>query len=251
MKRNTKAKRIFLAGASGAIGRRLSRLLVEDGHAVTGTTRTPSKAAALAALGVNPVVVDVFDAESLRSVLAEAHPDIVIHQLTDLPPGLDSKLMADARIRNVRLRDVGTANLVAAAVAAGVTRIIAQSIAFAYAPGSMPYDEAAPLNVGSTDAASVLSARAVASLERQVMEGPFVGVVLRYGKLYGPGTGFDVPPTGGPVHVDAAADAARRATACGGPGIYNVAEEDGAVSSAKAKAVLGWDPLFRIEPETV
>ena len=91
-----------------------------------------------------------------------------------------------------------------------------------------------------------LTARGVASLERQTLGGPFEGLVLRYGKLYGPGTGFDTPAAGGPLHVDAAADAARRAVTRGAPGVYNVAEEDGTVSSAKAARELGWHPDFRI-----
>ena len=240
-------KRIFVAGASGVIGRRMCRMLVADGHTVTGTARGSEKVGMLQQLGIEPVVVDVFDADRLCAVLVESQADIVIHQLTDLPPGLDPSRMVEARIRNARLRETGTKNLVAAAIAAGVRRVVAQSIAFAYAPGPMPFDESAALNVAATDEASALSARAVASLEQQVLGGPFDGIVLRYGKLYGPGTGFDVPPPGGPVHVDAAADAARRAVSLGEPGIYNVAEEDGTVSSAKARAVLEWSPAFRME----
>src|SRR3982750_2151382 len=117
-------KCILVAGASGAVGRRLCRLLVADGWRVTGTTRSPEKAAALQALGVVPIVVDVFDAERLLSVVAEAQPAIVIHQLTDLPPALDPTKMAEARVRNARLREIGTRNLVAAAVAAHATRMV-------------------------------------------------------------------------------------------------------------------------------
>jgi len=90
-------------------------------------------------------------------------------------------------------------------------------------------------------------ARGVISLEQQVLSAPLEGVVLRYGRLYGPGTGIDVRPAGGPVHVEAAADAARRALTRGAGGIYNVAEDDGTVSSRKAIDVLGWDPAFRID----
>jgi nucleoside-diphosphate-sugar epimerase len=229
--------RIFLAGASGAVGRRLCRLLVEDGWQVTGTTRSRDKASALRALGVAPVVVDVFDAAALRQAVLEAGPAVVIHQLTDLPPALDPARMAEARVRNARIREAGTRNLVAAAIAAGAKRMIAQSIAFAYAPGPMPYHEEWPLSADSP---------AVASLEQQVLQAPLVGIILRYGKFYGPGTGFDDPPSGGPVHVDAAADAARRAATRGASAIYNVAEEDGAVSSRRAAIELGWRPDFRI-----
>ena len=238
-------KTIFVAGASGAIGRRLCLLLVGDGWSVIGTTRFAEKASSLRAIGVEPVVVDVFDEELLRSAVRAARPDVVVHQLTDLPPGLDPAKMPEAKIRNARIREIGTRNLVAAAIATGVKRMVAQSIAFAYAPGPMPYREDSPLNLGDPDFG--LTARGVASLEEQVLGAPFEGIILRYGKLYGPGTGFDKPPAGGPLHVDAAADAARRAINRGKAGIYNVAEEDGTVSSDKAVEILGWKPDFRID----
>jgi nucleoside-diphosphate-sugar epimerase len=243
---NTGNKKILLAGASGVIGRRLCRLLVADGWQVTGTTRSEEKAAALRALGVVPVVVDVFAESMLRRVVAAARPDIVIHQLTDLPPALDPAQMPAAALRNARIREVGTRNLLAAAVAAGVRRVIAQSIAFAYLPGPLPYREDWPLNVAAPDRAGQ-SARGVASLEQQVLAAPLEGIVLRYGKLYGPGTGFDAPPNGGPLHVDAAADAARRALSRGRKGIYNIAEDDGTVSSRKAVDELGWNAGFRMD----
>lgn len=243
---NSFVKRIFVAGASGAIGRKLCRLLVDDGFLVVGTTRKPERVGILESLGVTPVVVDVFDLDSLHSAVLAAQPDIVVHQLTDLPYGLDPKLMAEARIRNAYLREIGTKNLVSAAIAAHAKQFVAQSIAFAYAPSVTPYVEESPLNVASTDEAAALSARAVAGLEQQVLGGPFTAAVLRYGKLYGPGTGFDIAPTGGPVHVDAAAEAARLSITCRQSGIFNIAEEDGTISSFKAKSVLGWNPEFRI-----
>ncbi len=230
--------RIFIAGATGAVGRPLSRLLVGDGWQVLGTTRKPERAAELRALGVEPVIVDVFDADALRAELLAARPDVVIHQLTDLPPGLDPKQMEAGRARNARIREEGTRNLVAAAVACGAKRMIAQSIGFAYAPGPTPYREDAPLDP---------AARAVASLEQQVLDSPMVGIVLRYGRFYGPRTGFDNPAAGGAVHVDAAADAARRAVTHGAKGLYNIAEPSDALSSAKANAELAWVADFRIE----
>jgi nucleoside-diphosphate-sugar epimerase len=238
-------RRVFLAGASGAIGRPLCRLLVEDGWQVFGTTRHAEKVPALRVLGVEPVIVDVFDGERLAHLMREARPRIVVHQLTDLPPGLDPARMAEARARNARLREVGTRNLAAAAAACGVQRMVAESISFAYAPGPTPYREDSPLDVDAPDEAARTNARGVASLEREVLGGPFLGIVLRYGKLYGPGTGFDGPAPGGPVHVDAAADAARRALTCGAAGVYNIAEEDGTVTSAKARRELGWRSDFR------
>src|SRR5512138_2154693 len=97
---------ILVAGASGAIGRRLCRLLVEDGWHVIGTTRSPDKAAALRAIGVEPVIVDVFDEPLLRRAVAEARPEVVIHQLTDLPPALDPAQMPEALVRNARIREI-------------------------------------------------------------------------------------------------------------------------------------------------
>jgi nucleoside-diphosphate-sugar epimerase len=146
--------------------------------------------------------------------------------------------MDAGRIRNARIREEGTRNLIAAAVAAGAKRLVAQSIAFAYAPGPTPYHEDSPLDP---------AARAVASLEQQVLAAPMTGVVLRYGRFYGPGTGFDKPAAGGAVHVEAAADAARRAVIHGAKGIYNVAEPGETLTSAKANAELGWSADFRID----
>ena len=229
-------KRIFLAGAAGAIGRRLCLLLVQEGWQVTGTTRSPEKAAVLRDMGVTPAVVDVYDETKLHRAVADAAPEIVIHQLTDLPPGLDPAKMVEGVIRNTRIREVGTRHLLTAAVNAGARRIVAQSIAFAYAPGPMPYDENSPLDP---------NARGVISLERQVLEAPLEAVMLRYGRFYGPGTGFEDERESGKLHVDAAADAARRAVTRG-RGIYNIAEEDGEITSRKAAAELGWSPAFRI-----
>jgi nucleoside-diphosphate-sugar epimerase len=239
--------RIFIAGAAGAVGRPLCRLLVADRHAVTGTTRSPDRAAELRALGIEPVVVDVFDAPALKRALAAAQPEVVIHQLTDLPPGLDPAKMAEAAGRNARLRDEGTRNLLDAAIAAGASRIVAQSIAFAYAPGPLPHREDWPLNLDPPGGS--ISVRGVASLERQVLGAPLESVILRYGRFYGPGTGFTRRDEGAPVHVDAAADAARCALTRG-QGIYNVAEDDGTVAVGKAVAELGWDPSFRIGSST-
>lgn len=232
------SKSVFIAGASGAVGVRLCKLLVSDGWTVTGTTRSPEKAKILESLGVRPVVVDVYDEARLTEAVVSAKPEIVIHQLTDLPDGLDPAQMAESRLRNARIREVGTRNLVAAATAAGAKRMVAQSIAFAYAKGQLPLVEDAPLAVDHPEFGQ--TAQAVVSLEHQVLNAPFEGFVLRYGKFYGPGTGFDEAPPGGPLHVDAAADAARRAMVQGAPGIYNIAEDDGTVSSTKAIAAFGW-----------
>ena len=241
---------VLVAGASGVIGRRLCRLLVEDAWKVVGMTRSEEKAQSLAAMGVKPLVVDVFDAGKLKTAVVEAKPAIVVHMLTDLPPALAPALapaaMAAARVRNAHIRDIGTRNLVAAAVAAGAQRMVAQSVCFAYAPGPTPYQEDRALNAGSIAGSDGVIARGVIALERQVMGAPLTGVVLRFGRFYGPDTGVEAPPAGGAVHVDAAADAARRAVSRGKAGAYNIAEDNSTVATQKAKFDLDWRSGFRI-----
>jgi nucleoside-diphosphate-sugar epimerase len=155
--------RIFLAGASGVIGRPLVPLLVAAGHAVAGTTRSEARAELVRELGAEPVVLDVYDAAALRDAVVTFAPDLVMHQLTDLPDD-PAELGATASVANARMRDVGTANLIAAAGAAGAERFLAQSIAW-IPPGG---------------------AESRQRHESQVLE--FGGVVLRYGMFYGPGT---------------------------------------------------------------
>jgi nucleoside-diphosphate-sugar epimerase len=238
--------RIFLAGATGAIGRRLTPLLRDGGHHVAGTTRSAVRAEELRALGADPVVVDVFDAAALAHALASFRPDIVIHQLTDLPGGLDPARMADAIARNARIRDEGTGNLVRAAVAAGTRRLVAQSIAWAYATGPEPHAEDDPLDLAA-EGTRATSVRGVAALESQVLGAAGMeGVVLRYGQLYGPGTGAERPTGSMPLHVDAAAHAALLAVDRGAPGVYNIAEPNPHVATARAQTVLGWNAAFRL-----
>ena len=240
--------RIFLAGASGAVGRRLIPLLLADGHSVTGTTRSAAKAAELEAHGVTPVVLDVFDAGALRDAVVKTRPEVVIHELTDLPQVLDPEQMAASRQRNTRLRVEGTANLVAAARAAGSRRLIAQSIAFAYAGGPEPHAETDPLASLEGEDPSAITARGVRALEDAVLGASGIeGIVLRYGRLYGPGTWYAAASGKGPLHVDAAAYAALLAVTRGAAGIYNIAEDDGAVAIEKASRELGFDPGFRLK----
>lgn len=173
--------RIFLAGASGVIGVRLVPLLRQDGHTVVGMTRSPEKAERLRGLGADPVVCDVYDADALRQTVVEAAPDMVMHQLTDLPDDI-ARLVFYAR-RNNRIRTEGTRNLIAAAQAAGAERLLAQSIAFR-APGAT---------------------RAVRRHERMVLDAG--GVVIRYGMFYGPGTfsGEKRRPPNPRIHLEEAA----------------------------------------------
>jgi nucleoside-diphosphate-sugar epimerase len=238
--------KIFLAGATGVIGRRLTPLLVAAGHSVTGTTRSAEKAERLKGQGAQAVVVDVFDAKALHDAVVRARPEVVIHQLTDLPQVLDPAKMAASRERNTRLRIEGTANLVAAALGAGARRLIAQSIAFAYAEGPEPHAETAPLASPEGDDPGAITARGVRALEEAVLGASGIdGIVLRYGRLYGPGTWFAEATGKGPLHVDAAAQAARLAVTRGAAGVYNIAEDDGALVIGKARRELGFDPGFR------
>jgi len=178
--------RVFLAGASGVIGVRLIPLLVRDGHEVAGMTRSPGKAAALRELGAEPVVCDVFDAGALAQAVTAFGPELVMHQLTDLPD--QAGQIPEFAARNNRIRTEGTRNLLAAAAQAGATRFLAQSIAWTPPSGG----------------------EAVAEHERLVLAAG--GVVIRYGIFYGPGTysGSDRVPPPPRIQVD---EAARRTVA--------------------------------------
>ncbi len=193
--------RIFLAGATGVIGSRLVPLLVAEGHQVTGMTRSPDKAGPLRELGADPVVCDVFDRDSLREAIVRARPDAILHELTDLPD--DARRVPELAAANNRIRREGTRNLLDAAEAAEVGRFVAQSVAWDL-PGE--------------------GGQAAADLERAVLE--FGGVVVRYGRFYGPGTYHEADPPDPPrIHVD---EAARRTIpALSAPsGILVVAEDE-------------------------
>jgi len=242
------SKTIFIAGASGVIGRRLIPQLVEAGYAVTGMTRSAQGVDMIESLGAKGVVADVFDAEDLAAAIEAAHPDTVIHQLTDLALLGDPARAAEAIARNARIREVGTHNLVQASRAAGVRRIVAQSIAWAYAPGQTPHGEDDPLD---RDAAAPrwTTVKGVIALEDAVLKTPGVaGTVLRYGQLYGPGTATARPTGSSPVHIDAAAYAALLAVERGMTGIFNIAEPNDTVAMEKARQ-LGWRPSFRLMAE--
>lgn len=172
--------KILVAGATGAIGRVLVPLLVEGGHEVAGTTRHPERAGQIAAMGAEGVVMDALDRASVFSAVERVRPEIVMHMLTDLA-GRDFAA-------NTRLRIEGTRNLVDAALACGVGRVIAESIAWIYVPGKEPAREEEPLDLHAGGSRGRM-VQAVEVMEGAVAEVP-VGVSLRYGLLYGPGTWY-------------------------------------------------------------
>jgi nucleoside-diphosphate-sugar epimerase len=237
--------KVFVAGASGAIGRVLIPQLVGAGHEVVGTTRREGRAAALLEAGAEPVVCDVFEADAVRAAVAAAAPEVVIDQLTSLPH--------DYNIRdptfyaaNDRVRREGTANVIAATRAAGVRRYIVQSVSFLTRPGGPPVlDEDAPPWTDApapfTDSVAVL----VANEQAVTGSEDFEGLALRYGQFYGPGTYFAsdgsiaaevrrrrFPVVGAGtgrssfVHVADAAAATVCAVSGGAPGVYNVTDDD-------------------------
>ncbi|HEX5979777.1 MAG TPA: NAD(P)-dependent oxidoreductase [Thermoleophilaceae bacterium] len=238
--------RVFVAGASGAIGRRLLPQLIAAGHDVTGTTRSEAAAEAIRAAGAQAAICDALDAQALHAAVTGAAPEVVVHQLTALPHRFDPRDKEIYASTN-RLRSEGTRTLLDAARAAGARRMICQSIAFAYAPGAVAEvrDEDAPLALGAP-APFGDGVRAIEEMERAVVgaEG-LEGVVLRYGWFYGPGTYYaddgsmaeDVRRRRFPVigkgtglfsfvHVDDAAGATVAAVERGAPGIYNVVDDD-------------------------
>lgn len=185
--------RVFVAGATGAVGRILVPLLLNTGHQVTGISRSAAGADQLRRQGAAAVGVDVFDQHGLAEAMAKAAPDAVMHQLTDLSH-------ADSKATD-RLRAEGTRNLVDAAKSAGVTRMVAQSLSWAYGPGDRPADEGAPLDVEADEPRRAM-VDGTRSLEETVGEMD-TAVLLRYGILYGPGTWY-VP--GGAVAAALAGD---------------------------------------------
>lgn len=236
--------KIFVAGASGAIGRPLVRQLVAAGHEVTGMTRRQEKAEEIRATGAAAVVCDVFDAKALNDAVAAAAPEAVVHVLTALPPKFNPR--SDYLTATNRVRIEGTRNLVAAAKAAGARRIVAESVAFFYEPeGDWVKDEQAPLFVDPPG--RFAAARdAIAQLEDQVTGAAGLeGLVLRFGWFYGPGTYYDAggsmaaetlkrrnPIVGAGtgifsfIHIDDAAAAVAAALDRGTPGAYNVVDDE-------------------------
>jgi nucleoside-diphosphate-sugar epimerase len=178
---------IFIAGATGAIGRVLVPLLVNAGHKVVALTRSAERSSQLEQMGAVPVLGDVYDAVGLARCVADADPEVVIHELTAF-----GTRDGDPYAETIRVRIEGTRNLVAAARAARVRRFVAQSISFMCSPlGRGLTDEDTPLHLDAPAGVRAL-AEAIDSLERQTLSaGAMAGTVLRYGWFYGPGTSYD------------------------------------------------------------
>ena len=237
--------KVFLAGASGAIGRPLVPRLLAAGHEVTGMTRSEESADLIRAAGARAAVVDVFDREALRAAVSESGAEVVIHQLTALPERMnfrDKQLYEGTN----RVRSEGTRNLMEAARAAGARRFISQSIAFLYEPtgGWVKSEEDATIKEAPAPFGEGL--RILMQMERTVTTAEDLeGLVLRYGFFYGPGTHYGedgafasdvrrrrLPVVGAGtgvssfIHVDDAADATVAAVSRGASGIYNITDDE-------------------------
>jgi nucleoside-diphosphate-sugar epimerase len=229
--------RIFVAGATGAIGRPLVEQLRAGGHEVTGMVRRDPER--VEKLGAEAAIADALDADAVRRAVEQARPEVVVNELTDLDRPLNPRKYAEWLEGTNRLRTEGTRNLIDAGRRAGVRRVVAQSIAFAYdfEPGLKT--EGSPLTGMGGDMSA-----AIAELERQTLAAP-EGIVLRYGFFYGPGTSYDrdgqqvemirkrqMPIVGGGrgmfpfIHVDDAASATVAAIEHGAPGVYNVVDDE-------------------------
>src|SRR5256714_6922911 len=246
----------LVAGATGALGKQLVPRLVAARHDVTGITRSPSKQDALRALGARPAVADALDPDQIARAVAEAEPDVIVHQLTALSGALDMRhFERDFAVTN-RLRTEGTDHLLAAGHAVGIQRFVAQSYAgwpFARDGGPVKTEED-PL-----DPAPAQSMRstldAIRHLEEAVVGADWTeGIALRYGGFYGPGTSlvaggehleqirkrkFPVVGNGAGVwsfiHIEDAADATVAAVERGPRGVYNIVDDEPA-------AVRDWLP---------
>jgi len=248
--------RVFVAGASGAIGRPLVPKLVAAGHEVTGMTRSEARAEDVRAAGARAAVVDVFDSDALAAAMRGASPEVLIHELTSLPDRIDFR-KEDTYAATNRVRTEGTRNLIDAARTAGARRLVCQSIAFAYRmDGEGLKTEDDPL-LADAPGAFGSGVSALREMEATVLGSDGMdGLVLRYGFFYGPGTYYAADGTSTEdvrrrrmpivgkgsgvfsfIHVDDAADATVAAVEHGAPGVYNIVDDEPAPMSE-------WVPVF-------
>src|SRR3954471_18893526 len=186
------ARRVLVAGATGQIGELLTPALVAAGDEVYGLARSEASAEKLRELGATPVMGDALDREAVDSAVAEARPEVIVHQLTAIPrSGINPRKMLEAFGPTIRLRREGTRHLVDAAERHGVRRVVAQSIAFAYRhEGPEILDESAPLDIDASGGWAEIVGGVVALEEAVLGSSAFEGVVLRYGMFYGPDTSY-------------------------------------------------------------
>jgi nucleoside-diphosphate-sugar epimerase len=234
--------RVFVAGANGAVGRRLVPMLVANGHRVTGTGTNEKSAEAILAMGAEPVVVDGLDAVGIGEAVARAEPDAIIHEMTAISGTPDFRHFDRWFALTNRLRTEGTEHLLAAAKASGVKRFVAQSFTgwSNIREGSWIKTEDDPLDPHPVEEQTETLA-AIKFLERAVLEAPLEGIVVRYGSLYGPGSSealvdilrkrmFPVLGNGAGIvsatHVDDAAGGTVAALERGRHGVYNIVDDD-------------------------
>ena len=248
--------KIFVAGATGAVGRPLLARLLAKGHSVVALVRSTESSEPLVKQGIEPAIADVFDIDEVKAAVRRAQPEVLIQQLTALPKHYTRESMDAAAPLNTRLRLEGGANLLAAAQAAGVRRYLAQSVAFWAVPGRGLADEETPLAVDGPPAVAA-DARLVTELEERLLGTPNIeGIAMRYGFFYGPGTWFNgdgdvaqqvrqqqFPIIGNGegvwswVHIEDAAIATVAAAERGNPGIYLIAND-------RPLPVREWLPAF-------
>ena len=236
--------KVFIAGGTGAVGKRLVPLLAAAGHDVHATTRSARKVDGLRRLGAEPVVLDILDREAVEAAIAAARPEVIVHQATALADLSDFRKIAQEFEPTDRLRVEGTDNLLAAASAAGVARVVAQSFTgwpYARVGGPVKTEED-PLDPDPPEAARGMLA-AIRHVEERVTQAG--GIALRYGGFYGPGTSLTdggahleavrkrkFPVVGGGtgvwsfVHIDDVATATRAAIESDVTGIYNVVDDE-------------------------
>jgi 2-alkyl-3-oxoalkanoate reductase len=241
--------KVFVAGATGAIGKQLVPMLVEQGHEVTGMTRTPAKQNLIRQMGARPAVADALDPEAVAQVVGEAEPEVVIHQLTVIDPGSFSRSLDKMFALTNRLRTEGVDHLLAAARAVGARRFIAQSFAgwpFERTGGPVkteedPLESSPPKTVRQTLAAIKYVEESITGAEG------IEGLALRYGGFYGPGTSIALDPDGEQVemlrkrrlpiigdgggiwslvHIADAAAATAAAVDHGALGLYNIVDDE-------------------------
>jgi nucleoside-diphosphate-sugar epimerase len=238
--------RVFLAGASGAIGRQLVPRLVAAGHEVHGMTRSESKRATLQELGAVPVVADALDADQVAAAVARARPDVIVDQLTAIPESIDMRHVEREFEPTNRLRTEGTDHLLSAGQAVGVKRFVAQSNIAGYAmAGTAVKSEEDPF-ASDPDSPAAANVTAIRHLEEVVLGASWTeGIALRYGWFYGPGTSmapgteiyemvrkrkFPLVGDGGAVwsfiHIADAAEATVAAIEQGSRGVYNVVDDE-------------------------